>query len=446
MGVLTPFDRRDEGISFPESDQIGHNTSILNGYSVMESAMGANGNTVSMDDLVARQKPGFTLEQPFYRDPEIFKRDMAKIVSKQWLYVAHDSEIPNAGDYLLYNIGEESIILVRGRDNEVRAFFNVCRHRGSHICLEQTGSVRTLTCPYHAWVFDLKGKLIAARGMPEDFDKSKFPLHTCQARVCQGLIFICLAEEGDADVADFSEIAADIENFCSLHHLEDTKIVHREVYPTAANWKLVVDNFMECYHCTPAHPEYTMVNAFVKAEDRTHGSYNAAIEAWAEKTRALGHPVGNDYGTDKGGRQPHGYWRQPIREGYVSLSEDGQPVAPLMGDLKHWDGGETAFTFGPLSHAYLCSDHLCMFRFTPVTPEHSEVVITWHVRADAEVGKDVDLERLKWMWDVTTIEDTKIIIDNQKGVNSSRYVPGPYAPQEGGSSALTSWYLECLAS
>ncbi|MBT6510745.1 MAG: Rieske (2Fe-2S) protein, partial [Rhodospirillaceae bacterium] len=136
-----------------------------------------NESVVSVEELIARQQPGYTLEQPFYRDPGIFKRDLDMVVAKSWLYVAHASEIPEKGDYLLYNIGEESIILVRGRDREVRAFFNVCRHRGSHICLKSQGKVRTLTCPYHAWVYDLEGSLIGARGMPEDFDKSEFPLH-----------------------------------------------------------------------------------------------------------------------------------------------------------------------------------------------------------------------------------------------------------------------------
>jgi len=305
--------------------------------------------------------------------------------------------------------------------------------------------VRTLTCPYHAWVYDLEGSLIGARGMPQDFDKSEFPLHGCQVRVAQGLIFICLAKEGDPDVADFAGIEADLDALTGLHRIADTKIVHREVYPTDANWKLVVDNFMECYHCTPAHPEYTMVNAYVKVHDEDPSGYDGVVRAWEDKTQALGHPVGSHYAGGCDQRQPHGYWRQPIREGFATLSEDGQPVAPLLGDLKHWDGGETAFTFGPLSHAYLCADHLCMFRFTPVTPEFSEVVITWHVRPDAEEGRDYDLDRLKWMWDVTTIEDTRIIIDNQKGVNSTRYVPGLYAPLERTSSDLTSWYLGRLS-
>ena len=409
--------------------------------------MQANGAVVSVDELIARQTPGFTLEQPFYRDPEIFGRDMVHVVARAWLYVAHVSEIPEQGDFLLYRIGEESLILVRGLDREVRVFFNVCRHRGSRLCLEDRGNVRrSLTCPYHAWVYDLEGRLIRARGMGEGFDKSAFGLHPCRVRVAHGLIFICLADPGDPEVADFDGIANDLDTCAALHRIADTKVVHREIYPTCANWKLVVDNFRECYHCAPAHPEYTMVNAYVKAQDRGPAGYEASTRAWEEKARALGHPVGQSNGDHGDRHQPIGYWRQPIREGFVTLSEDGRPVAPLLGCLEHWDGGETAFTFGPLSYAYLCADHLSMFRFTPISPEFSEVVVTWHVRADAEEGRDYDLERLKWMWDVTTIEDTRIIIDNQKGVNSTRYQPGPYAPMESYSAAFTRWYLERLVS
>ena len=400
----------------------------------------------AVDELIARQRSGFTLEQPFYRDPGIFRRDMEKVVSRSWLYVAHESEIPSKGDYLVYRIGEESIILVRGRDQVVRAFFNVCRHRGSHICLEERGNASKLVCPYHAWAYDLDGRLIAARSMPEGFSKADYPLHGCSVRVAHGLIFICLAGADDPQVADFGGIADLLDTYAGQHHLRDTKIVHREVYPTYANWKLVVDNFRECYHCSPAHPEYTMVNAYVMAHERGPSTYRPVVEAWAEKARKLGLPVGSSDGDTGDPRQPHSVWRQPIREGYVTLSEDGQPVAPLLGALEHWDGGETAFTLGPLSYAYLCADHLTMFRFTPVTPEFSEVLVTWHVRADADLDRDVDLERLIWMWDVTTVEDTKIIIDNQKGVNSARYSPGPYAVLEDYTAAFTDWYLDRIAS
>ena len=406
----------------------------------------AEHRNLSIEDLVKRQQPGFTLEQPFYRDPDIFRRDMDRVVARSWIYVTHTSEIPHKGDYLLYNIGEESIILVRGRDDQIRAFFNVCRHRGSHICLEESGNVSKLICPYHAWTYGLDGRLVAARGMPKEFRKSEYGLHACAVRVSHGLVFICLSDPAQPDVPDFCEIEHDLDKYATMHRLDDTHIVHREVYPTHANWKLVVDNFRECYHCSPAHPEYTMVNAYVAAEDRGEGFYLPKIKAWEEKVRKLGHPTGFSFQDERSDSlQPCAVWRQPIRDGFLTLSEDGQPVAPLMGELKHWDAGETAFTFGALSYAYLCSDHLCMFRFTPVTAEFSEVLVTWHVRNGAVEGQDYDIERLKWMWDVTTIEDTRIIIDNQRGVNSQRYVPGPYAPQEGYSSEFTAWYLDRIS-
>jgi len=399
----------------------------------------------SMETLIARQKPGYTLEQPFYTDPAFFQRDLERIVAKQWLFVDHVSKIPNPGDYLLYAVANESIVVVRGRDKQVRAFFNVCRHRGSRICLEKEGHVRTLTCPYHGWVFDLEGKLVLAKTMPDDFDKKDWPLHACQVRIWEGLIFINLAKEGDPEVIDFGAIERDFGPYMRPYRLDRTKEVARKVYPTEGNWKLAVENFRECYHCAPAHPEYTMVNAYVKAgEDKIDG-YQPVREAWAKLWEAKGHPTAwiDSQATDR--RQPYGCFRQPIREGFYTLSQDGKPVAPLMGDLKEFDCGETLLMFGPLFYVYLANDHATLFRFTPVSPTHTEVLLIWLVREDAVEGRDYDVDRVVWMWDVTTVEDTTIIGDNQLGVYSSRYVPGPYSIRERGPTGFVSWYLSRIA-
>ena len=400
-----------------------------------------------IEKLVRRQRPGFTLEQAFYRDPAIFKRDMEKVVARSWFYVTHVSEIPKRGDYLLYNIGEESIIVIRDRKDEIRAFFNVCRHRGSHICLEESGNVSKLTCPYHAWVYNLDGRLLTARGMPEGFDKSSYALHSCAVRVLHGLIFLCLSDPEDELVPDFSELADEFDEFLSLFRLEDTRIVHREIYPTYANWKLAVENYRECFHCSPAHPGFTAVNQYVEAFEKPDSNHWTTIEEWSRKTRARGHPTGFRFEQDTcDQRQPRSVWRHPIREGFLTLSRDGKPVGPLLGDLKYWDGGDTGMFLGPLSYAHVCSDHFTMFRFTPIAPQYSEVVVTWHVHKDAVEGDDYDIERLKWMWDVTTLEDTRLIIDNQRGVNSTRYEPGPYSTHEGGSAKFTRWYLDRILS
>ena len=393
-------------------------------------------------DLLQRQQPDMTLERAFYTDRAIYERELERIVTRQWLLVDHVSALPGPGDYLLYNIAGESIVLVRGRDDTVRAFFNVCRHRGSRICLAPKGHVRTLTCPYHAWVYDLAGELIHAPLMADDFDRKAWPLHRCRVRIWEGLMFVNLARDDD-DIGDFDAIAQTFARYIGSHRLADAKIVHKATYPTDANWKLAVENFRECYHCAGAHPEYTAVNAYVNDGNRKPDERTRTVESWVERWEAKGVAAAtmHMWGGSLDVAQPHGVFRQPIRDGFLTLSQDGKPVAPLMGDLKHWDGGETLMLFGPLSYVYLANDHATLFRFTPMSEKHTEVVVTWLVRADAEEGRDYDLDRLIWMWDVTTVEDTKIINDNQLGVNSSRYVPGRYSEREYGTRNFVAWYI-----
>ena len=394
-------------------------------------------NGASLDELIGRQKPGFALEQPFYGNDAIFKLDLERVVSKQWLYVDHVSRLPEVGDYMLYRIAGEEIIVVRAEDGTIHAHYNVCRHRGSRVCLKNEGNALRLICPYHAWTYALDGSLVAARNMPEGFDAADYPLHRCHARVCEGLIFINLAE---GEPSDFDAMAGNLAPYLEPHGLARTKIVHRKVYPTHGNWKLAIENFRECYHCAPAHPEYTRVNSYVGVNDKKSGAYAPTVEAWEKKAAAMGHPYGRVHcDTDPPG-QPHGAFRQPIQKGFQTLSRDGRPVAPLIGDFKEFDGGECMLVFGPLFYVYAANDHATTFRFTPVTPQFTEVELTWLVHEDAGEG-DYDVDRLKWMWDVTTIQDTTIIGDNQAGVNSQRYRPGPYSEREGFTDRFVRWYL-----
>ena len=397
---------------------------------------------VALCDLLRRQQPGMTLEQPFYTDPEIFEEDLDRIVARQWLYVDHVSAVPQPGDVLTYEIAGESIILVRGRDREVRAFFNVCRHRGSRIIKKACDHVRTLTCPYHAWTWDLEGRLVRARSMADDFRPEDWPLHACRTRIYQGLVFICLAEEDDEAVIEFDSLARRLDPYIENHCLDAAKVAARKAYPTAGNWKLAVENFRECYHCAPAHPGYTSVNAYVLDGERDQQARSETVAAWAATWEARGVVTRSTglWGDSFDELQPHAAMRQPIREGYRTLSRDGHPVAPLMGRLTEWDGGETLMVFGPLFYVYLAGDHAALFRFTPVHATHTHVEVTWLVNGDAREGEDYDEERLTWMWDVTTIEDTRIIGDNQLGVNSRRYRPGRYSTKERATTNFVEWY------
>jgi len=395
----------------------------------------------AVDELVARHRPGFTLEQPFYNDPEIFRRDVGKIVAKQWLLVDHASRLPAAGDWFTFAVGGDSIILVRGKDGQIRGFFNVCRHRGSRICLAGEGNSRTLTCPYHAWVWNLEGQLQLARGMNEGFDRDAWPLHTCQVRLWHGLIFINLADEGDPEVLPFETLAAACEPFLAREDLARTRVAARISYPTHANWKLAVENFQECHHCAPSHPEYTAVHAYVVEEARDPAGWFADHEAWQESRRAAGIHAEISHPRSSDPRQLHGGWYVPIRPGIDTLSKDGKPLAPLLGAHTAFDGVDTGIVFGQFAFAHLCNDHAVLFRFTPRRADFTDVELIWLVHEDAVEGRDYDVARLTWLWDVTTLEDTKIIHDNQLGVNSSRYAPGPYVPAEAYTQAFVDWYV-----
>lgn len=395
--------------------------------------------TIDIDELVDRQRIGYSLEQDFYNCPEVFKLDLAKVLTRQWQYVDHVSRLPNNGDFITYQFANESIIIIRDMDGELRAHFNVCRHRGSRLCAEASGNTNKLVCPYHAWVYALDGSLKVARQMPEDFKPEDHGLHPCKLEVLEGFVFINI---NPADHTSFEVLKKTVASFIEPHGIPKAKIAHTETFIVDANWKLVIENFRECYHCTPSHPEYTSVNAYVRAGDREIGSYLPEVEAWQEH----GPEPGMESGFKNGAYplQPHYASRMPIRDGFLSSTKDGSPAGPLMGDFKRYDGAETAVFLGALSYFYLNNDCATTFRITPVSVHQTEVTLTWLVNKDAVEIDDYDVEHLKWLWHVTTLQDQKIVNENQIGVNSSRYTPGPYSLREYGTADFTAWYLAKL--
>lgn len=399
--------------------------------------------TPSTDDriatLIAAHRPGWTLAQAFYNDPDIFARDMERVFQRHWLFVGHVSRVRTPGDYFLFTIANESIIVIRGKDGEVHALFNVCRHRGSRVCLRSEGNARSLVCPYHAWTYAMDGKVLSAPAMPEGFDAKEFSLHPCHVRVVEGLIFICMAEKPPK----IDEAVRDWERFLTPHGIPGAKIAKSMIWQVDANWKLVVENFGECYHCGPAHPEYCSVMAHALPD--THklkkhvDAYQKLTTAWEAKAKAAGNLTGR---TAETADSLHVCVRIPIKEGFLTQSADGKPVAPLMGRFREYDGGYTGGRIYPSNYFVACNDHVVIPRFTPLGPQRTEVEMIWLVREDAVEGRDYDVAKLTWLWDVTTQQDKKIVDDNQAGVNSLAYRPGPYSNTERGLTRFTMWYLK----
>lgn len=399
-----------------------------------------------MKRLAENTRIGYSFEQEFYTSDAVFKADMDQVVSRKWLLAGHASRIPNKGDYFLFRVGSEQIIIIRENAESVRAFFNVCRHRGSTLCSADSGSVPRLVCPYHAWTFGLDGKLLSARLMPEDFDKTENALFACHIRVFHGLIFINMSE-GEPD--DFDATLGDFDAILEYHGMAEARIAHAGSYPTDANWKLVVENFFECYHCVPSHPEFCSMHsaeAIVavgagpsSGPSEAIASLAPRLKAWEASAAEAGRPIGNlDDAPDSSHLRL--LMQRMNKEGWQSETQDGTPPAPLMGKRTRPDGGRMHLSFSPFSQI-VADDHFAiLFLFTPRATLQSDVEMIWMVDGRAR-EEDVDIAKLTWGYHATTTQDKKITEDNQAGILSSRYRPGRYSDQEGSVIKFQKWYL-----
>jgi len=393
----------------------------------------------TLTELIESQSSKTALEQVFYTNSDIYQRDVEEVFLKSWLYAGHLSEIPETGDWFLFEMAGESVIIVRNNEGQVSALLNVCRHRGSKICLEERGCSRKLVCRYHGWSYDLDGRLHSAAHMPEDFDQSEIRLKKIHTEILEGMIYINFSDQP----APFAPVREDLSACLRPYRLDRAKVAHRQTYAIKANWKLSVENYTECYHCAPSHPEYTRGHALARPGART----TPEMEVIMARAGACGlseKSANRVYLDEPGFGTGYAFERYPMWRGHVTGSEDGQAVAPLLGEVRDYDGGTTDFQIGPVTFALAYCDHVVIYRFTPVSVGESECDITWLVNGDAEEGKDYDKGRLTWLWDVTTQADKRIIEHNAEGVNSRYYEPGPYSKMEEYTWKFTSWYLQAI--
>jgi len=394
----------------------------------------------SIAELVASQQPGRPLEQRFYTDSAIYQLELERILTQNWFLAGHVSQVPEPGDFFVTRMANESAIVVRGSDGNVKAFANVCRHRGSLVCLQQSGSAKKFECPYHGWMYDIDGNLTAARSMPPDFDRTTYGLVPVSLEDLGGLIFVAFTDNPPSLRGARRDLAEPFEIF----GFQGLKVAAKKTYPIAANWKLAVENYQECYHCASAHPDYARMHTLMldpKKRDRIQGKMLERFESCG--LREIEHDYVDTMA--RPGEQGYGYSRTALFEGYKTGSRDGEPVAPLLGKLKGYDGGASDFSFGPFSFLLAYSDYVVGYVFKPVDHAHCTCEIFWFVRGDAQEGRDYDVEELTWLWDVTTQADEQIIVNNWRGVNSRYYRPGPFSRMERMENRYVQWIVQQLS-
>ena len=397
-------------------------------------------NTIK--ELLNNQQEDWSLDQKFYKDTSIFDLEKHNIFYNSWIFIGHESQIPNKGDFFVYKLLDEEIIVLRNKENKVKAFFNVCRHRGSRVCLEEKGNTSRFSCPYHSWTYNLDGKLLAAKSLREGIDKSKLGLHPCNIESASGMLLINLSDNPQS----LKNLQSDLKEPFEMFGFKDLKVAAHKNYPIASNWKLAVENYQECYHCAPAHPEYSLSHS-LKIEDEP--GFDEAQEKMMNNLESCGLKdieVNKDFSNKDPDQEQYAYSRYALFDGYMTGSKDGKPLAPLLGNIREFNQGCSDFNIGPVSYFLAYCDHIVGYIFTPTSQDQCQCDIYWLVNKDAEENKDYDKERLMWLWDVTTYADETIIVNNQKGVNSIKYQSGPYTDKEQSTRRFIKWYLSELKS
>ena len=402
--------------------------------------------------LIANRRPGHSLQREFYGDEEIYNLDIERIWRSGWLFAGHSCQIPKAGDYFTFELDADSIIVMRGDDRKIRALHNVCRHRGTRLCSESAGTLARIICPYHQWVYGRDGRLLSCRGMQDELDKTEFSLHTAQVREVEGLIYVSLA----AQPSDFNAANEVLGAMARPQGFEQARIAKMIDYTVNANWKLVWENNRECYHCNANHPQYIKANFdHYNADDTTERIKEEIATAvarnekeWAACGLAVSH---KQTGMTNFPDADRDIWfsanRTPLVEGYLSETMDGQQVAPLMGDYTKPTVGTLRMRTLPNFWNHSSCDHAVSTRLLPAGPRATLVRVIWLVREDAVEAKDYDLKKLLPFWQLTSEQDWEICENQQQGVNSRAYTPGPYSLyKEYNVDSFVCWYLKKLSS
>ena len=394
----------------------------------------------TIDELIADHRPGFALEQRFYTDPAVYELELAHVIGRNWVLAGHTSEFASSGDFKVVNVGRESAILVRGEDDELRAFANVCRHRGSTVCLMEKGNATRFACPYHGWTYDSRGALVAARDMPADADFADYGLSPVSCAIVHGLVLIAFTDNPPS----LERCRAELAEPMAMFGFDDLKVAAVRDYPIAANWKLAIENYQECYHCATAHPEYATRHTLM-LDHRKRPRVQAAMRERMPACNVTEYEIDRIDTAAPEGEIGFGYSRTAMFDGYLTGSREGAPLAPLLGELTGYDGGASDFSFGGFSFLLAYSDHVVAYVFTPVDHGHSMCRIYWLVRSSAEEGRDYTLDELTWLWDVTTEADVEIIQNNARGIASRYYSPGPLSGMETGQQNWIQWVLDEMA-
>lgn len=399
-----------------------------------------------------------TLEQRYFVSPEVFAEEQKRIFSKHWVLVGHQSQLEKAGDFFRATIAGESLIVVRDQKSEVRGFFNVCRHRGTRLKEDACGHTSAIQCPYHAWTYGLDGGLIGAPHMDEvpGFDKDDYSLRPVNLGLFEGFIFVNLGNsaltaalraslpEGEKNRG--AEVSlqgwfAPLAGKFSHWNLSILRSAKRVEYDVRANWKLIFENYSECYHCPGVHPTLSKISPYDSTEnDLTEGSFlggfmkinqgksltmsgNACALGIADCTRA--------------------HDRAPTRD----RKKAGRSDYDHEHEHEHEKDKERVFYYSIFPNMLLSMhpEYVMVHQVWPQSPERTLILCDWFFHPDAARQEHFNPEDAIEFWDMTNKQDWHVCELSQQGIASRAYQPGPYSSRESIPAAFDREYLRKMS-
>jgi Rieske 2Fe-2S family protein len=355
-----------------------------------------------------------TLPGAVYRSDEVFAREQSAIFGRDWVCVGRAEDAARTGDFFVREVAGESVLVLRGDDHRLRAFFNVCRHRGSRLVDAAVGTgISRLVCPYHAWSYHLDGRLQHAPQMPDGFSRDGQGLVPVRLGERAGFVFVTLDERAsplEQWLADLPDLAR--------YRMETLRAARRIDYDVAANWKLLIENYSECYHCPGAHPQLHRLTETIGRAERP-----------METGRCFnGGPM-------------------RLRDGVATMSTSGERRLPLIPGLADEDARYVHYyVIYPNVLLSPHPDYVLVHTLWPVGPRRTRVHCEWLVTPEALTAPGDDLEDVVGFWDLTNRQDWALCERAQAGVASRGYRQGPYGATEDCVHVFDRWYADRLAA
>lgn len=356
-----------------------------------------------------------TLPQRYFISPDIFAKEQEQIFSRQWICVGHESQVAKAGDYFTSEVAGESLIVVRDQRSMIHGFYNVCRHRGTRLCEQQTEHASAIQCPYHAWTYGLDGRLTGAPHMDqmEGFDKTEHALHAVALALWEGFTFVNLAHARTPLEEAFAPLTGKFTHW----NLPELRSAQRIEYDVRANWKLIFENYSECYHCPGVHPALSKLTPYDAAEnDLCEGPFLGGF--------------------------------MPIKKG-MSLTTSGNACALPVGDRKAADRARIFYySIFPNMLLSMHPDYVMVHQIRPQSPDRTLICCDWffHPKAAGVSDPSYNPQDAIGFWDMTNQQDWHVCELSQQGIASRAYQPGPYSPRESIPAAWDREYLRHMGS